>query len=146
TPCMATSPGCKLPGCELDPADATHGICVATHSNAPDSTPCTDTDNNASTTAGCESGSCVQTHIVNAPTGCRVTGGGKIFDVDPRTKATYATHGGQVGASIGVATPFTPDSACIKGQWTHVRHIPGADGNFHGSNFDSLECACLPCG
>jgi hypothetical protein len=60
--------------------------------------------------------------------------------------AIDATHGGQVGAPIGVATPFTADSPCIAGEWTHVRHIrKGLDGNFHARSFDSLECACLPC-
>jgi len=64
----------------------------------------------------------------------------------PAFEAIDATHGGQVGAPIGVATPFTPDSACIAGEWTHVRHIKkGLNGNFHARSFDSLECACLPC-
>lgn len=89
--------------------------------------------------------------------GCRVTGGGTVdacgTGFDPATApdsctepALDATHGGQVGASIGIATPFTPDSPCIKGEWTHVRHIrPRLNGNFHARSFDSLECACLPC-
>jgi len=72
--------------------------------------------------------------------------------------AASATHGGQVGANIGIATPFTPDSQCIHGEWTHVRHLrkrtgivgnngtdTGLNGNFHGRSFDSLLCACLPC-
>jgi len=93
-----------------------------------------------------------------------VTGGGTVdacgpgaSGCDPSTpgscapdtcasEALDATHGGQVGASIGVATPFTPDSACIAGEWTHVRHIrPRLNGNFHARSFDSLMCACLPC-
>jgi hypothetical protein len=94
--------------------------------------------------------------------GCRVTGGG-IVDAcgpvpagcDPSTgdcapncdfAALDATHGGQVGAPIGAPTAFSPDSVCIQGEWTHVRHIrPGLFGNFHASTFDSLMCACLPC-
>ena len=95
---------------------------------------------------------------------CRVTGGGRVDACgpdhsfcDPSTPnscapdtctspAIDATHGGQVGAPIGVATPFTPDSACIAGEWSHVRHVKkGLDGNFHARSFDSLECACLPC-
>jgi hypothetical protein len=70
---------------------------------------------------------------------------------DPAFTALDATHGGQVGAPIGVATPFDtgPEgigSACIKGEWTHVRHIrPRLNGNFHARTFDSLECACLSC-
>ena len=100
-----------------------------------------------------------------AEAGCRVTGGGTVdacgpgpdIGCDPNTlgscapdtcarPALTATHGGQVGAPIGVPTPFTPDSACIAGEWTHVRHIrKGLFGNFHARNFDSLECACLPC-
>src|SRR5207247_2295310 len=102
-------------------------------------------------------------HCVQA-LGCRVTGGGTVdacgpgdSGCDPNTPgscapdscaspALEATHGGQVGAPIGVPTPFTPDSACIAGEWTHVRHIrKGLFGNFHARNFDSLECACLPC-
>src|SRR5439155_23982717 len=60
--------------------------------------------------------------------------------------ALDATHGGQVGAPVGAPTAFTPDSACIAGEWTHVRHIrPGLFGNFHARSFDSLMCACLPC-
>jgi hypothetical protein len=55
----------------------------------------------------------------------------------------FATHGGQVGASLGVVTAFSPDSSCIKGEWQHVRH--NTDGNFHASEFDSLMCACLSC-
>jgi len=88
----------------------------------------------------------------------RLTDGGGICAPacgDPQFNALDATHGGQVGASIGVATPFGPivdlkhgttGSACIKGEWTHVRHIrPGLNGNFHARTFDSLECACLGC-
>jgi hypothetical protein len=52
---------------------------------------------------------------------CRVTGGGVSFDTLPEVR--YATHGGQVGAPHSVATPFTPDSQCIEGQWQHVRHV-----------------------
>ena len=75
---------------------------------------------------------------------CRVTGGGVVDNTFPAV--IDATHGGQVGASVGVATPFTPDSACIKGEWTHVRHVrPRLRGNFHARSFDSLDCACLPC-
>src|SRR5438128_5408226 len=96
--------------------------------------------------------------------GCRVTGGGTVdacgpgdSGCDPNTPgscapdscaspALEATHGGQVGAPVGVATAFTPDSACIAGEWTHVRHIrPGLFGNFHARSFDSLMCACLTC-
>src|SRR5439155_19962092 len=150
-----------------NPCDPTSGLCTPKVS-----TPCTDSDNNACTTAGCEAnpsdpttGICVQTHMSGCQLlGCRVTGGG-IVDAcgpdhsvcDPSTPgpcapdtctspAIDATHGGQVGAPIGVATPFTPDSACIAGEWSHVRHIKkGLAGNFHARSFDSLECACLPC-
>jgi len=93
------------------------------------------------------------------PGACRVTGGGKqdqtgqnankTINVDPRANplvAKFVTHGGQVGSPVGVATAFTPDSACIRGEWTHVRHFrPGLDGNFHARTFDSLMCACLAC-
>ena len=88
----------------------------------------------------------------------RLTDGGGICAPacgDPQFNALDATHGGQVGAPIGVQTPFGPicdlkkgttGSACIRGEWTHVRHIrPGLNGNFHARTFDSLECACLGC-
>src|SRR3989475_8231660 len=98
------------------------------------------------------------------PSGCRVTGGGTVdacgtgdSGCDPTmagscapdtcaSPALDATHGGQVGAPIGVATAFTADSACIAGERTHARHIrPRLFGNFHARSFDSLMCACLPC-
>src|SRR5207244_12934522 len=57
-----------------------------------------------------------------------------------------APQGWQGGASLGVATAFTAHSACIAGEWTHVRHIrPRLFGNFHARSFDSLMCACLSC-
>jgi len=60
--------------------------------------------------------------------------------------AIDATHGGRWGRHR-VATPFHADSACIAGEWTHVRYrSEGLDGPFHARNFDSLECACLPVG
>ena len=43
--------------------DSATGACVYTP--VPNSTPCPDTDNVACTTAGCEAGTCVQTHIDN---------------------------------------------------------------------------------
>src|SRR5947207_2025965 len=94
------------------------------------------------------------------PSGCRVTGGGLVDACGPdlpggdapehcgdrNSDALNATHGGQVGAPGGVAPAFTPDSACIRGEWQHVRHIrPKLYGNFHARTFDSLNCACLPC-
>src|SRR5213080_4250413 len=94
------------------------------------------------------------------PSGCRVTGGGLVDACGPdlpggdapehcgdrASDALDATHGGQVGAPVGVATAFTPDSVCVQGEWQHVRHIrPKLYGNFHARTFDSLNCACLPC-
>ncbi len=95
TPCADTDGnGCTTAGCEVNPADTTHGICVQTHqgqtctsdsctnsvcntttgqcdSTPLTSTPCADTDNNLCTTAGCEAdpinpahGICVQTHMM----------------------------------------------------------------------------------
>src|SRR5439155_1409841 len=112
-----------------------------THMNKPDSTTCgPDTTPGDACVPGCEAGQCVQTHVC-VQLGCRVTGGGRVdacgpgdSGCDPSTPgscapdtcdspALNATHGGQVGAPIGVATPFTPDSACIAGEWRHVRHI-----------------------
>ncbi len=82
---------------------------------------------------------------------CRVTGGGKQLkqytsSLDAAFDVRYVTHGGQVGAPVGTATAFDPDSPCIHGRWTHVRHAKGGlRGNFHGRSFDSLMCACLGC-
>jgi hypothetical protein len=54
------------------------------------------------------------------------------------------THGGQVGAPVGTATVFDPDSACIRGNWTHQRHGKGGkEGDLKARSFDSLLCACL---
>jgi protocatechuate 3,4-dioxygenase beta subunit len=76
--------------------------------------------------------------------GCRTTGGGRQETSFPRV--LYVTHGGQVGAPVGTETAFTPDSACIHGNWEHVRHEKGGtDGNFHAKSYDSLMCACLGC-
>src|SRR5438132_5125374 len=96
--------------------------------------------------------------------GCRVTGGGTVdacgpgaSGCDPSVRgagaldtcaspALEATHGGEVGSPVGAPTAFSPDSACIAGEWQHVRHFrKGLRGNFHARSFDSLMCACLPC-
>jgi len=80
------------------------------------------------------------------PAGCRVTGGGKQPTELTFPTVAYVTHGGQVGAPVGNSTAFDPDSACIHGRWTHVRHIQGGlMGNFHAKSYDSLMCACLGC-
>jgi hypothetical protein len=61
----------------------------------------------------------------------------------------YVTHGGQVGAPVGirvcnVLTNFYLGNPCIHGRWTHVRHVQGGlRGNFHARYYDTLECACL---
>src|SRR5207244_207710 len=148
---------CTTAGCE-------GGVCVQTHIGPPTcANPVCQACNPA--TGQCENitpqpPECVQL------LGCRVTGGGTVdacgpdhSACDPNTpgacapdtcsspafEAIDATHGGQVGAPIGVATPFTPDSACIAGEWTHVRHIKkGLTGNFHARSRDSLEGARLP--
>jgi hypothetical protein len=92
------------------------------------------------------------------PGACRTTGGGKQPQDDTCPEVRYVTHGGQVGASFGVAG--APDCAtdtgfnnpCIRGEYQHVRHIKGglrgtfhAAGNGNEHDFDSLMCACLPC-
>jgi hypothetical protein len=78
------------------------------------------------------------------PGACRVTGGGRQETTYPPVR--YMTHGGQVGAPVGTATVFDPDSACIHGNWEVVRHEQGGtEGNFHAKSFDSLLCACLSC-
>jgi hypothetical protein len=91
------------------------------------------------------------------PVACRTTGGGKQFNVCqsssvPTPIPQYVTHGGQVGAPIAIATTCKLGTPCIRGEWQHVRHIsPRLDGVLHAASnghvhqFDSLECACLPC-
>ena len=80
----------------------------------------------------------------SCPAGCRVTGGGRQNGEKTYPEARFVTHGGQVGAPVGTATPFDPDSPCIQGQWQHVRHHQGGENeNFHARSFDSLMCACL---
>lgn len=80
--------------------------------------------------------------------GCaRVTGGGKQLEPLTYPAVESVTHGGQVGAPVGVETLFSPDSPCIRGEWQHVRHYgPGVTGNFHARSFDSLMTACLDAG
>ncbi len=80
------------------------------------------------------------------PSGCRTTGGGRQERDKTFPLVRYVTHGGQVGAPVGNANSCDPDSACIRGEWQHVRHIQGGlKGNFHARTFDSLNCACLAC-
>ena len=75
---------------------------------------------------------------------CRTTGGGKLLSENTWPTANFVTFGGQVGASLGIATPFDPDSEFIRGQWEHVRHGKAdTKANFHASSFDSLMCACF---
>ena len=91
--------------------------------------------------------------------GCRVTGGSNHQTNSAQSACvttplpSHISHGGQVGASVGVETPFDPNSACISGEWQHNRHLSGkslvgvlhASGNGNVRQFDSLLCACLPC-
>ncbi len=58
---MCTGTECATSACNQDT-----GQCVPT--NVPDSTPCGDTDQNLCTTAGCEAGQCVQTHMTTTCT------------------------------------------------------------------------------
>jgi hypothetical protein len=108
----------------------------------------------ASTNSGCVFGTngvpvsvrteCPATIACESLGNCRVTGGGRQDDTWPPVR--YMTHGGQVGAPVGTATTFDPDSACIHGNWEVVRHDKGSSsGNFHAKSFDSLLCACLAC-
>jgi hypothetical protein len=55
-----------------------------------------------------------------------------------------ASHGGQVESPVGVPTPLAAESACIVGEWTHVRHgRAGPVGTFRTDGFDSFACAAL---
>ena len=104
----------------------------------------------------CRSSASVSCEVVTQ--GCRTTGGGKQPSANTCPVVKYVTHGGQVGAPFGQAgAPDCASSAgfnnpCIRGEFTHVRHIKGGlRGNFHAASngniheFDSLMCACLPC-
>src|SRR5439155_21612659 len=71
TSCTPTGPvdPCQIPGCEIDPANAQHGICVAGHLSQPDSsTPpgCSaeadKPDNDLCTHPGCLAGHCEPAH------------------------------------------------------------------------------------
>jgi hypothetical protein len=112
---------------------------------------------------------CSATLTVNCETprpGCRTTGGGKQLTSENQTcprDVKFVTHGGQVGAPFasaeapiitncetGEGTGF--NNPCIRGEYQHVRHAsPKLKGNFHAAgngkqhDFDSLQCACLPC-
>src|SRR5439155_13356596 len=68
TPCTDSDGNtCTTAGCEIDPTNSDHGVCVQTHMSASDSTPCADTDGNNCTTAGCNGqGVCDQNHMFAA--------------------------------------------------------------------------------
>src|SRR5262249_47433120 len=53
-------PTCTNTECTTSACNQDNGMCVP--SNVPDSTPCTDTDGNLCTTAGCDAGVCNQNH------------------------------------------------------------------------------------
>src|SRR5262249_40031987 len=95
TPCTdsdanaCTTAGCEMGNCvqthqntvcppssneclENPPCDPSTGAC--NHPPVPDSTPCTDTDNQACTTAGCEMGNCIQAHISTCNLATRTPG------------------------------------------------------------------------
>jgi hypothetical protein len=84
TPCTALE--CNTAACNAD------HICVQTP--AGDSTACTDTDGNNCTTAGCELGACVQTHVTTPCTA-----------LECNTAACDATH-------TCVQTPVSDSTAC----------------------------------
>jgi hypothetical protein len=71
--------------CTLDPAcNPATGQC--THPPAPDSTPCTDTDQNACTVAGCEAGQCVQPHVEV----CQTPDHFQCYEIKPRAFSTLS--------------------------------------------------------
>ncbi|PYQ67730.1 MAG: hypothetical protein DMF54_03455, partial [Acidobacteria bacterium] len=82
-----TTPCTPVNECNTAACNPASGQCVQTPKE--DSTACTDNDAVECTTAGCEAGSCVQTHISNCGLPGRMTGGGSVF-----TKANgRVTHG-----------------------------------------------------
>jgi len=117
-------------------------------------TSCAQDTREVRTTATCSTTACLQT-------GCRTTGGGTLSGTNTCPVVDFTTHGGQVGAPFGAAgapncasdTGF--NNPCIRGEFTHVRHVRHGGGkndfSFHASSngqehdFDSLVCACLPC-
>ncbi|MFM1767852.1 MAG: hypothetical protein RJA22_381 [Verrucomicrobiota bacterium] len=93
-------------------------------------------------------GDCRMQVACEPPNACRVTGGGRQETSYPPVR--YVTHGGQVGAPVGMGINFgtfqREGNPCIHGNWEHVRHEKGGNrGNFHAKIFDSIQCACLGC-
>src|SRR5439155_7031875 len=119
TPCTPTNE-CNTAAC-----DATH-TCVQTPKS--DSTACTDTDGNNCTAAGCEAGSCVQTHVTTPCTAlnecntaaCDATHTCVQTPVGDSTACTdtdgndCTTAGCEAGvcAQAHVTTPCTPTNEC----------------------------------
>ena len=77
------------------PCDTATGAC--NHPNKADSTPCTDTDANTCTTAGCDAGVCNQSHIV-----CVTT----------TTVTTTTTGSTTTSTTLCVPTPENTSEAC----------------------------------
>ena len=107
--------------CTSDPAcNPATGACD--HPPVDDSTPCTDNDGVACTTAGCEAGSCVQTHIdaCQAAPG-RMTGGGSVFTV----AGLRVTHGFELHCDI-TALPNNLEINWAKGNNFHLDELTSA--------------------
>ena len=64
--CNAGAVGCSMGQNTVQFTASTDLVTGCSNPPKPDSTPCGDTDQNACTTAGCEAGQCVQTHV-NTP-------------------------------------------------------------------------------
>src|SRR5438552_995649 len=139
-------PSCAVDECNQG-CDQTTGTCTPKD----DSTPCSDTDGKACTTAGCELnaagvGVCVQTHVSNCqapPLGCRITAGGVNPNGSPDSNSfaeiSKGTFGGQVGAPCGCIGCFDNFDQ-VQGNWQYTRKT--RIGNFHAMDFDSLVCGC----
>ena len=113
--------------CTQDPAcNPATGQC--THPPVPDSTPCTDSDGNLCTTAGCESGQCVQTHQTTV---CQPDSNQCTLDPACNPQTGQCTH-----PPAPDSTPCGPDTdgnACT---------IPGCDAGV--CNQSHLQNGCPP--
>ena len=125
------------------------------HQNKGDSTPCTDTDTNACTQAGCEQGQCIQTHMTTtcpsdnnectSDLGCNPTTGLCQYPAVPDSTPCTDTDGNlctKAGCELGqcvqthVPTVCPPDN----NECTNDLACDPATGTCHSNKPDSTPC------
>jgi hypothetical protein len=103
TPLPLTVATCDAPATECMQAEVCNPTTfLCDQLPEPDSTPCTDTDQNVCTTAGCEMGACVQDHVINEGATCDP---GTPFDPECSSAACDAT-------AVCVITPGEESTPC----------------------------------